>query len=379
MRKRQLKLAITIALSLSILAIAPVGCTGYLSELADNPDHQLHESGRKGDVKATFLGVTSVLLDDGKTQIMIDGFLSRQKHWLVRRVSPKIEDIPDLLAKAGAERGHCAGTSEKTPDQCSSPAEIRGLAAVIPLHAHYDHALDAPLVAARMSSFLVGDSSIRRIREASTELEGANEVEYDWRETLFVDPSGTAPSKLKPCKENTCRFGEFTVQLFPTPHVESLLTCVATGEVEPRFSFPAHLWKMKEGSTLTALITHRKRKLLIVPSTGEITNQLDRAGNADVAMLGISGLGIKSSEYREQYWSRTVSERRVRRVLPVHWDSDTHPLPEDPGGHLAPGLNLADITLRHYQKLATTSDRKVEIKFLPVLKPVDIFTGLNLM
>ena len=87
----------------------------------------------------TFLGVASLLIDDGETAILTDGFFSRPAlpRVLLGKIAPDHERIDAVLARAGVER----------------------LAAVLPVHTHYDHAMDAAVVAERTGADLVGGES----------------------------------------------------------------------------------------------------------------------------------------------------------------------------------------------------------------------------
>jgi L-ascorbate metabolism protein UlaG (beta-lactamase superfamily) len=87
----------------------------------------------------TFLGVTSLLLDDGGSRILTDGFFSRPSLLAVgsRRIAPDRSRIDAALDRVGVER----------------------LDAVVPLHTHYDHAMDSAVVAARTGAVLAGGGS----------------------------------------------------------------------------------------------------------------------------------------------------------------------------------------------------------------------------
>src|SRR6476661_681309 len=94
---------------------------------------------------ATFLGVSTVLLSDGETSVMTDGFFSRPPllRSVLRPLRPDGAAVDRALARVGTER----------------------LAAVFVAHSHYDHALDSPIVAQRTGAELVGSPSTRRIAE----------------------------------------------------------------------------------------------------------------------------------------------------------------------------------------------------------------------
>ena len=92
-----------------------------------------------GPLGATFLGVASLLLDDGETAILTDGFFSRPSLAKVAlgKVAPDLARIDAVLARAGIDR----------------------LAAVLPVHSHFDHAMDSAVVADRTGAVLVGGES----------------------------------------------------------------------------------------------------------------------------------------------------------------------------------------------------------------------------
>ena len=95
---------------------------------------------------ATFLGVSTVLLSDGETSLMTDGFFTRPAS-LLRLLVARAEIEPD--------KGRIAAALEE--------AGVMDLAAVITVHSHYDHAMDAPFVAEITEAVLVGSESTASI------------------------------------------------------------------------------------------------------------------------------------------------------------------------------------------------------------------------
>src|SRR4051794_22768247 len=92
-----------------------------------------------GRLSVTFLGVASLLIDDGDTALMTDGFFSRPSlpKVALRKVAPDHGRIDAALAHAGVDR----------------------LAAVLPVHTHFDHAMDSAVVADKTGAVLVGGRS----------------------------------------------------------------------------------------------------------------------------------------------------------------------------------------------------------------------------
>src|SRR3954453_3016146 len=91
----------------------------------------------------TWAGVTTLLIDDGESALMTDGFFSRPGLLAVgtRNLAPSLPSIDGCLAHLGVER----------------------LDAVLPVHTHFDHAMDSAVVAGRTGATLVGGSSAGQI------------------------------------------------------------------------------------------------------------------------------------------------------------------------------------------------------------------------
>ena len=96
-----------------------------------------------GGLSVTFLGVSTLLLDDGTSALMTDGFFSRPGLGRVAlgTIAPEIERIDACLPRAGIDR----------------------LEAVLPVHSHFDHVMDSAVVAARTGATLVGGASTANV------------------------------------------------------------------------------------------------------------------------------------------------------------------------------------------------------------------------
>src|SRR3954454_3046230 len=90
-------------------------------------------------LSVTFLGVSTLLIGDEHSSILTDGFFSRPSMLtvLLGRVAPDADRIGACLGRAG----------------------ITALEAVLPVHSHFDHALDSAFVADRTGARLVGGES----------------------------------------------------------------------------------------------------------------------------------------------------------------------------------------------------------------------------
>ena len=92
------------------------------------------------NVTVTWLGVTTLLFDDGETQILIDGFFSR----------PSLGDI--IFDRPVAN-------DAATINYALNEYGMRRLAAIIPTHSHFDHAMDVGSIANRSSASILGSPS----------------------------------------------------------------------------------------------------------------------------------------------------------------------------------------------------------------------------
>jgi L-ascorbate metabolism protein UlaG (beta-lactamase superfamily) len=234
-------------------------------------------------LSVTWLGVTSMLIDDGSSALMTDGYFSRPglARVALRKVSPSAARIDGCLARAGA----------------------RQLAAVIPLHSHVDHALDSAGVAERTGAALIGGESTANI--------GRGQGLSDDR--IIVATPG-----------EPITVGAYEVTLVESRHCPpDRFPGVITTAVVPPVKASAY----KCGEAWSALVTHRPsgRRLLTVGSAGFIPGAL--AGrSAEVVYLGIGQLGVQPRQYLVDYWSETVRAVGASTVVATHWDDFFRPL-----------------------------------------------------
>jgi L-ascorbate metabolism protein UlaG (beta-lactamase superfamily) len=226
-------------------------------------------------VKVSYLGVATLLFDDGETAFMTDGFFSRpgKLQSLLGEVQPDLRAIERGLQRAG----------------------VRRLAAVIPLHSHYDHAMDAPEVARRTGALLVGSESTANVGR------GWKLPEDRIRVARLGEPM---------------RFGRFTLTLLPSRHAPTGFT---GGSIDQPLVPPVRASAYKEGQSYALLVQHGGRAVLVTGSAGYVPGALD-AVRADVVLLGIGALGMRDAAYRGAYWRETVGAVQARRVVPIHWD-----------------------------------------------------------
>jgi L-ascorbate metabolism protein UlaG (beta-lactamase superfamily) len=285
-------------------------------------------TGTPASLTVTFLGVSTLLVDDGVTSIMTDGFFTR----------------PSLLKTA---------TGRIAPDRAVIAWSLRqlgvtSLAAVICTHAHYDHALDAAVVAERTGADLVGSSSTANIG-------------YGHRlpkHRIRVVTSG-----------ESLRFGDFSITLLESEHSPN---AQCPGAIDAPLRPPARFSAYRMGECYSVLIEHRGRTLLVHGSAGYRPSALHGYA-AEVAYLGIGTLGKQSAEFRDAYWRETVIATGARRVILIHWDDFWRSL----GQPLVPMSRLIDDFDGSMEFLLTRGRQDGVEVVLPVAwQPADPWAGL---
>jgi L-ascorbate metabolism protein UlaG (beta-lactamase superfamily) len=279
-------------------------------------------SGKK-TMTVTFLGVATLLFDDGETAIMTDGFFSRPSMLSLLNVTPDRDRITRALQRAG----------------------VKSLAAVIPVHSHYDHVMDSPIVAQQTNALLVGSRSTANIGRS-----------YQLPEDrMRVVANG-----------ETLVFGRFKVTFIHSAH---LPTGFATGEIIAPLTLPAKVGEYKEGDCYSLLIEHDGRSILVQGSAGFVPGAL-KGRRADVVYLGVGGLGTRDALYQQNYWDEIVRATGARRVIPIHWDDFFKSLDEP----LVPSGDF-DLSMRFLTERGKKEG--VEVRLPVEWKRSDPFGGLR--
>ena len=246
---------------------------------------EIAETGADG-VSVTWLGVTTLLFDDGVTQILIDGFFSRPNIFDVIFRRPIISDAANI-------------------NYALDEFRMRRLAAIIPVHSHYDHAMDIGAIANRSSASVVGTESTANIAR------GAGVPD----DQIILVTNGDA-----------LEFGNFTVTFIATRHVPNGIgdSHLLAGFMAEPVQQPADISAWREGGSWSVLISHPLGSTLVHGSAGYIEDALAET-QADVVMLGIAGLTSQGRRYTSNYWEQTVAKTGAKRVYVIHHDDFTKP------------------------------------------------------
>ena len=241
---------------------------------------------RADAVTVTWLGVTTLLFDDGDTQILIDGFFSRPS-------------VADILFSTKVQSN--AAQINFVMDEY----QMRRLAAIIPVHSHFDHAMDIGAIANRSSASIIGSETTANIAR------GAGVPE----DQIVIAESGSEYD-----------FGDFSVRIIDSEHAPLgwSRTVPFAGTVDTPLDLPAPVGAWREGKSYSLVVMHPQGTTLVQGSAAFLRGALDKV-EADVVMLGVFGLENFGREYADKYWLAMVTSTGAKRVIPIHFDDYTRP------------------------------------------------------
>jgi L-ascorbate metabolism protein UlaG (beta-lactamase superfamily) len=268
-------------------------------------------------VKVTYLGATTLLFDDGETEILVDGFVSRHKLLTTafRGLDSKAKVVRDVVLRGEMER----------------------LAAVFVTHSHYDHALD-------LAEIIQGAEA--RKKESNVQAaNGVNDCPDPQRVTLFGSEStlriGEGRSLLK-CQRKLLRPGEprqagrFTVVAFPSKHSPPIpgVNDDLGQVIQKPLCAGVHARAYKEGGSYDLLITHEERithdqhTILIKAGADYVEDMLENV-RAEVLFLPVGRLGKQCRKFQDTLFEQSVGFVDPRLVIATHWDNFFEDLDDD--------------------------------------------------
>lgn len=240
-------------------------------------------------VRVTWLGNSTLLFDDGDTQILIDGTFTRLSVLDIVTLRPVSSDIANINYVLNEYR-------------------MDRLAAIIPVHSHFDHAMDAGHVANRTAAVVLGSESTANIARGA-------DVPVDQHQILASGESR--------------HFGEFSVTLVESRHAPHGPGGNGwfPGIIQEPLRQPARISAWKSGAVYSVFVSHPRGTTLIQGSAGFVEGLLDDYA-ADIVMLGVGRLAALGEEYAGRYWQETVRATGAKTVFAVHFDDFTRPFGE---------------------------------------------------
>jgi len=243
------------------------------------------------DVRVTFAGVSTLYITDGTTNLMVDGFFSRPGvlDVMFSQIEPDDAAIDAALAKLG----------------------VSELDAIFPVHAHYDHALDTPVVARKTGAVMLGGESAAMIARGV-------DLPEDQIVTVVAGEAYT--------------FGAFDIRFIESAHAPVPTQSAMLPEIDEPLVPPADAFAYPTGHAWAILIGHRdadgvRKQMLVQGSAGFVENNL-QGEQVDAVFLGSGGLGSQKADRRDGYWNEMVALPDAKKVYPTHWDDFFLPLDE---------------------------------------------------
>lgn len=243
-------------------------------------------AGQPSAVRLTWFGVATLLIDDGDTQLLVDAFISRPSLMDVVMQRPVSSDAAMINFVLNEYR-------------------IRRLAAIMPVHSHFDHAMDVGALANRSSASVLGSETTARIAR------GAG-VPDD--QIVVVEPG------------RDYVFGEFTVRFIRSVHAPIGWggSVPLLGTLDAPLELPAPVTAFPEGGSYSIVVAHPQGSMLVQGSAGVRETALDEV-HVDTVILGVGMLESLGRDYVEKYWQKTVTSTGARVVVPVHFEDFTRP------------------------------------------------------
>jgi len=309
-----------------LFILLTAGCVSQQPKLIETIEPTTRTSGM---LSAQYFGTSTLYFSDGNHSLLIDGFFSRPNisQAFTSGFSPIEENIDKALTTL-------------------KPGKVDALMVA---HSHYDHAMDAGVVAERTNSSLFGSVATLYLAKKTARL-----------------PS----EKLKIINTNKDEvFGDFTIRFIEAPHVEKKPLVSFTEQLQ---LFISRALKYKPSAeTYAFYITHPKANILVVPSANaRPDNFKDLEGKVDIAFVGVGLLGKQTDNEIKQFWNETAEKTGAKVVIPIHWDdlrrSVDHKLVQAP---LVDDLNN---TLALFKQFNVTQAKPATIVHAPYTQTFDL-------
>lgn len=279
-------LVIVVVLFAALLLVTPSMDHWPVATESDTPED--------GQVSVMFLGTSTVLISDGDTHLLTDGYFSRVS-------------IPELFAPMSPNKARITNAL--------SEAGIHKLDAIAVLHTHFDHVMDSGVVAQLTDAQVLGSSST----------------------AMAVKGSGLNTERITTVQTHyPYQFGDFTLTFVPASHVPlpgAIENWTGKGEITEPVTPPAWIGEWEEGQSYGLVVQHPQARIPIQGSAGMQPGELDRY-QADYALVATASLGKQSEAYKDAYFEETVAAVGAHTIIPVHWDNffselttDVKPLP----------------------------------------------------
>lgn len=238
-----------------------------------------------GGVRFTFLGTAGFVVSSAERTFALDPYVSRAS--LLTTLFGRLAIDEERVAR------HVPFADE-----------------VLVGHSHYDHALDAPVVARSTGARLVGSSATAQIARA-----------YGFDPSRFVEVRAGDSIECGPARATALesRHGRAFLGRVPFP-----------GDITAPPSWPPRAAELRHGAVFHWLVETAGVRVLHVDTADFFE---DRLARADVLLLCAAG-----RQYRRDYTRLLLGEVRPEIVIPCHWDDFSIPVEAPP--RQLPGVDV---------------------------------------
>ena len=295
------------AVAVVVIAVSS-GCHFSLPGLA--PELVVHKKeGLPGDntLSITFLGNSTLVLDDGETGIVIDGFVSRPGvTQLLEPIAPNTRAINEIFSEQAFPR----------------------IDVVVPLHAHFDHFLDAPYLVRMRRAQLIGSKTSVMINRQVQRCYGETKFDLGSQVAVLGEPIAV---------------GAFGIDFETGSHSKTrgLVQSVAPRNTFYRYSInpdvvdfckPVHARYYRQGKSYNVYLTHHSTggdiEIAVLGGMVQRKHRVDaseshRLKDADIIVLPLPVLGRGSDhqDFAKWLWKLLGEKSAITHIIPVHWDA----------------------------------------------------------
>jgi L-ascorbate metabolism protein UlaG (beta-lactamase superfamily) len=241
-----------------------------------------------------WLGVSGYRFDYEGHTLLVDPYVSRVSLASVISRRPALPDPARIERHIGTPE-HCVG--------------------ILVGHTHFDHAVDAPLIARRLGCHVYGSASLTRLMG----LHGSPEL------AIQVTPY------------ETYELGPFTVNFTPSAHSKLVLglavpfdgelTCDHLDALAPGAYRCGEIY----GIEITVAGTSFYHQ-----GSANLIDDAVRSRDVDVFLAGVAGRGFTCD-----YWQRILTRLQPQTIVPTHYDDFFRPLDAEMG--FTTNVNLAHV------------------------------------
>ena len=364
------------AVKLLLLSIMLVACESYpnIEEYAHMFEHDAGtnsiareiEGSSHSQLNVAFLTNANLLFFDRENSILIDGYFSRPSDVFcsqascMKGISRKIENATDA--------------AEMLKASFAIDTEI-GERVIIPVHSHFDHAMDVGPVSDSLSAKVLGSRSTKYIYEGWLTAKGlsAHNIEKEMQEN-FDDAYIFR-------KYN---YGNFVVTLLPGKHGKPDF---AKGIIKKPVTPYSATRKYRSGESYLIHIRHKTGfSALVVGSAGLPDFRLHPDLDVDVVFICIAGVaGLFSSQKEStEFLSYMIDNTKADVVVPIHWDELFGHAKQNPpkmigkiGALFFRPEKSMYLTCMHTQQKSRDLANSRAFRFLPFFEPVNAQEFLN--